>query len=60
MCLNQDAILIWNLCNGGNMLKTIIDKLTEDFPEESKKEVEGKIIKVVNTLLNFNLIAIVG
>jgi hypothetical protein len=26
VCLNEDAILIWNLCNGGNTLKTIIDK----------------------------------
>jgi len=60
MCLNEDAIQIWNLCNGKNTLQIIIDKLTQNFPEESKKEAEGKIIKVVNTLLNFNLIAIVN
>jgi uncharacterized membrane protein len=60
VCLNEDAILIWNLCNGKNTLKTIIDKLIQDFPAENKKEAEGKITKVIKTLLNFKLIAIVN
>jgi hypothetical protein len=56
VCLNEDAILILNLCDGKNTLKTIIHRLTQDFPEENKKEAEGKIIKVINTLLNLNLL----
>lgn len=60
VCLNKDTNLIWNLCDGKNTLKTVIDKLTQDFPEENKKEIENKIINVVTTLLNFNLLTIVN
>ena len=61
VCLNEDAILIWNLCNGKNTLQAIIDKLTQDFPKDNKKEeAEEKIIRVITTLLSFNLVAIIN
>lgn len=58
MCLNQDAISVWNLCDGKRTLQEIINELTHDLPEEEKSVAENKIKNVVGQLLQFNLLMI--
>lgn len=57
MCLNDDAIAIWDLCNGKNSLQEITEKLTQGFDAAEKEIVSQKIFAVIQTLLNLNLLS---
>ena len=56
LCMNKDAISIWNLCDGKHKLKDVVLKLTNGFSDDVKKEAEKRILGVVNVLFNHGLL----
>ena len=58
LCMNKDAISIWNLCDGTHKLKDIISELTNSFSDDDKKDAEEKILDVVNALFNHGLLIV--
>jgi len=57
MCINNDAVKIWKMCDGAHSIKDMAIKLAGEHSEESTlDEYQGKIEKAINMLVNLNLI----
>lgn len=56
LCINDDASLIWDLCNGDNDVQQIIKTLRDENANVSKADIQEKVFAFLNELLRLKLI----